>query len=89
MQGTRIVFNTSSDDFGRYRAHNLELDACTDEHGFWLDGGEATRVREVMRDRVAGLNRSVSAQEAWQKAKEGDKGGLMGKFRNMLGGGKK
>ena len=24
MQGTRIVFNTSSDDFGRYRAHNLD-----------------------------------------------------------------
>jgi Carboxypeptidase regulatory-like domain/TonB-dependent Receptor Plug Domain len=24
MQGTRVVFNTSTDDFGRYRAHNLD-----------------------------------------------------------------
>ena len=24
MQGTRVVFNTTTDDFGRYRAHNLD-----------------------------------------------------------------
>ena len=29
MQGTRVVFNTSSDDFGRYRAHNLDVGAYT------------------------------------------------------------
>src|SRR5262249_29605672 len=34
-----------------YRAYNLELDACPREHGFWLDAGEADRVREVMRER--------------------------------------
>jgi hypothetical protein len=25
MQGTRVVFNTTTDDFGRYRAHNLDV----------------------------------------------------------------
>ena len=28
-QGTRIVFNTSTDDFGRYRAHNLDAGTYT------------------------------------------------------------
>ena len=28
-QGTRIVFNTSTDDFGRYRAHNLDAGSYT------------------------------------------------------------
>src|SRR5436190_9052940 len=50
-----------------YRAYNLELDACSQEHGFWLDGGEADRVREVMRDRVKGLDRSAQAEADWNK----------------------
>ena len=29
MQGARIVFNTQTDDFGRYRAHNLDAGAYT------------------------------------------------------------
>lgn len=27
-----------------YRAYNLELDACAEGHGFWLDAGESERV---------------------------------------------
>jgi Zn-finger nucleic acid-binding protein len=72
-----------------YRAHNLELDACTDEHGFWLDEGEASRVREVMKDRVSGLNRAGAAQEAWDRTKRGDKGGIMDQLRGLFGGGRR
>jgi Zn-finger nucleic acid-binding protein len=68
-----------------YRAYNLELDACTDEHGFWLDAGEASRVREVMKERVSGLQRAGSAQEAWEKAKRGG-GGVMDNLRGLFGG---
>jgi Zn-finger nucleic acid-binding protein len=68
-----------------YRAYNLELDACTEGHGFWLDAGEAKHVREVMRDRVRGLDRAVSAQQQWDKLKGRGGGGvldnLFGKFR--------
>ena len=48
-----------------YRAYNLELDACPHEHGFWLDAGEADRVRVVMRERVQGLERSAQAEQKW------------------------
>ena len=48
-----------------YRAYNLELDTCEDEHGFWLDAGEEGRVRDIVEERVRGLARSASAEVAW------------------------
>ena len=72
-----------------YRAYNLELDACTKEHGFWLDAGEANRVRDVMKDRVSGLQRAGSAQDAWDRAKRGEGGGLMKNLRGLFGGGRR
>jgi Zn-finger nucleic acid-binding protein len=69
-----------------YRAYNLELDACTDAHGFWLDHGETERVREVMQERVAGLQRAGAAQEGWDRAKRGEKPGIMDNLRGLFGG---
>ncbi|MDA0366111.1 MAG: zf-TFIIB domain-containing protein [Chloroflexi bacterium] len=48
-----------------YRAYDLELDTCRDEHGFWLDVGEDGRVRDIVDERVRGLRRSLSAEAAW------------------------
>lgn len=48
-----------------YRAYNLELDACEDEHGFWLDAGEEGRLRDIVEERVRGLARATSAEQAW------------------------
>jgi Zn-finger nucleic acid-binding protein len=70
-----------------YRAYNLELDACIEAHGFWLDAGEAKRVRDVMRERVDGLRRSGAAEAAWASAKRGDGGGVVGKLKGLFGGG--
>ncbi len=72
-----------------YRAHNLELDACTEEHGFWMDSNESERVREVMQERVAGLQRAGVAEEEWGNMLRsgGKKSG--GFFKNLFGGGKK
>ncbi len=50
-----------------YRAYNLEIDTCEDEHGFWLDAGEEGRVRDIMEERVRGLARAASAEESWGK----------------------
>jgi Zn-finger nucleic acid-binding protein len=69
-----------------YRAYNLELDACTQSHGFWLDAGESERVRQLMLERVQGLQRSASAEVAWAKAKEGGSGGVLGSLKNMFRG---
>lgn len=50
-----------------YRAYNLEIDTCHDGHGFWLDAGEEGQVRDIMEERVRGLERSASAEESWGK----------------------
>jgi Zn-finger nucleic acid-binding protein len=71
-----------------YRAYNLELDACIEEHGFWLDAQEANRVREVVQDRVRGLQRAGAAEEAWARAKRGG-GGVLDNLRGLFGGGRR
>ena len=48
-----------------YRAYDLELDTCRSEHGFWLDAGEEGRVRDIIDERVRGLQRSATAEAAW------------------------
>src|SRR3990172_5926847 len=68
-----------------YRAYNLELEACAEGHGFWLDAGESDRVREVMRERVQGLQRSASAQHAWHRAKRGGGGGVLDNLKGLFG----
>ena len=50
-----------------YRAYNLELDVCDQRHGFWLDEGEAKRVREIVEERVAGLERATKAEGDWDR----------------------
>ena len=58
----------------RYRAFNLELDFCPNEHGFWLDGGEEKRVLEIMKQRVKDLKRSSDAEVEWA--------GMLQRFRS-------
>ena len=48
-----------------YRAYNLELDTCEDEHGFWLDAGEEGQLHDIIDERVRGLERSATAEQAW------------------------
>jgi Zn-finger nucleic acid-binding protein len=69
-----------------YRAYNLELDACPQEHGFWLDAGEADRVRAVMRERVRGLARSARAEAAWANRKQSGSGGVLDQLRGLFRG---
>jgi Zn-finger nucleic acid-binding protein len=58
-----------------YRAYGLELDSCPDQHGYWLDSGEEGRVRDIINDRVRGLERSATAEAAWGRFLGGLKGG--------------
>jgi Zn-finger nucleic acid-binding protein len=53
-----------------YRGNNLELDVCPHQHGFWLDAGEAARVRALMQERVQGLRRARAAQRRWNRSRE-------------------
>jgi Zn-finger nucleic acid-binding protein len=75
-----------------YRAYNLELDTCEEEHGFWLDAGEDGRVRDIIEERIRGLQRSASAEAAWGGFLDGLRGGdgggsgIWGKLKGMFGG---
>jgi uncharacterized protein len=54
-----------------YRAYGVELDSCEDQHGFWLDAGEDGRVRDIIQERVHGLQRSANAEAAWDRFLDG------------------
>ncbi len=69
----------------RYRGHNLELEACPNEAGFWLDHGEDRLIKDVMKDRAKGLRRSVGAQKAWHETRRGRSGrSLMDRIRGLF-----
>ena len=69
-----------------YRAYNLELDTCSDQHGFWLDAGEEGRVRDIIEERIKGLARAASAEAAWGTFMEGLKGGQGRSIWDRIGG---
>ena len=73
-----------------YRAYELELDTCRNGHGFWLDAGEEGTVRDIIDERVRGLQRSASAEAAWGSFLEGlsgrgSGGGVWGGVRRIFG----
>ena len=70
-----------------YRGYDLELDVCEEEHGFWLDAGEDGRVRDIIDERVRGLRRAASAEEAWKDFLDGvGGGGAWNSVRSFFGG---
>ena len=78
-----------------YRAYDLEIDTCRDEHGFWLDAGEEGRVRDIVDERVRDLKRSSSAEAAWGEfldglgSRGGGGDGVWGSVRRLFGGGRR
>jgi len=69
----------------RYRGYNLEIEACPNEAGFWLDENEDREIRDVMKRRTANLSRSASAEHSWHKARRGVRPGIFQRIKEMLG----
>jgi Zn-finger nucleic acid-binding protein len=68
-----------------YRAWDLELDFCEQEHGFWLDAGEEKRVLELMNQREKDLNRSVKAEAEFGRFLSGLKSrGFVDKLKGLF-----
>lgn len=55
----------------QYRLYDLRLDACPENHGFWLDAGEDERVMEIMRSQQAGIHRKKNAEQEWKQVLKG------------------
>ena len=48
-----------------YRAYNLPIDTCKEEHGYWLDKGEDQKVIDTMKQRIKDLDRKNKAEAQW------------------------
>ena len=68
----------------RYRGYNLELEACPEDAGFWLDKGEERHVQDVMKRRTRNLRRSAGAQRDWNRATRGENQSFFGKLRDLF-----
>ena len=70
-----------------YRANNLPIDHCKNEHGYWLDAGEEKKVLETMKQRVQDLKRTDSAEASWIKFLEsGGKRSFLAKVKDLFTG---
>jgi Zn-finger nucleic acid-binding protein len=49
----------------RYRLHDLEMEFCPNQHGYWLDDDEDTRVLELMKQEEQDLQRKLLAEDKW------------------------
>ena len=70
-----------------YRAHDLPIDHCKNQHGYWLDEGEEKKVLEIMKQRIQDLKRSSSAEESWvQVLERGGTRSFLAKVKDLFKG---
>lgn len=68
-----------------YRFYDLELEFCTQGHGYWLEAGEDERVRELMREEGARLKRSQRAEDRWSaQLRHWRSGSFLEKIRDLF-----
>ncbi len=48
-----------------YRFYELQMEFCPNQHGYWLDDDEDTRVLELMKREEADLQRKLLAEDKW------------------------
>jgi Zn-finger nucleic acid-binding protein len=49
----------------RYRLYDMEMEFCPNQHGYWLDDDEDTRVLELMKREEQDLQRKLLAEDKW------------------------
>lgn len=49
----------------RYRFYDLEMELCENEHGYWLEQDEDTRVLELMSKEEKELKSKLRAEDRW------------------------
>ncbi|MGH8279654.1 MAG: zf-TFIIB domain-containing protein [Gammaproteobacteria bacterium] len=68
-----------------YHAYALEMDFCPNQHGYWLDAGEDTRVLELMKQEEKGFKRSVRADMQWTRTLQHMRSGsFLEKLKNLF-----
>jgi Zn-finger nucleic acid-binding protein len=49
----------------KYRLYDLEMEFCPNQHGYWLDDDEDTRVLDLMKKEEVDLQRKLLAEDQW------------------------
>ena len=49
----------------KYRFYEMEMEFCPNQHGYWLEADEDTRVLELMKKEEADLQRKLLAEDKW------------------------
>lgn len=49
----------------KYRFYDLEIEFCPNQHGYWLDADEDTRVLELMKKEESDLKRKLLTEDKW------------------------
>ena len=49
----------------RYRLYDLEMEFCENQHGYWLEDDEDTRVLELMKKEETDFERKLLAEDQW------------------------
>jgi Zn-finger nucleic acid-binding protein len=48
-----------------YRFQDLRIEACPNQHGFWLDQDEDARILDVMNKEQLDSARAIRAEDKW------------------------
>jgi uncharacterized protein len=69
----------------RYRFYDLEMELCENQHGFWLEADEDSRVLELMKREEADLERKLVAEDRWAATlKRLRSGSFLERFRDLF-----
>jgi Zn-finger nucleic acid-binding protein len=49
----------------QYRFYDMEMEFCENQHGYWLENDEDTRVLELMRQEEQGEERRLRVEDRW------------------------
>ncbi|MDE1887020.1 MAG: zf-TFIIB domain-containing protein [Gammaproteobacteria bacterium] len=69
----------------QYRFYDLQMDFCVNQHGYWLDEDEDTRVLTLMKQEEKDYERKVLAEDQWAKTLTRMRSGsFLNKVRNLF-----
>lgn len=69
----------------QYRFYELEMQFCENQHGFWLEADEDTRVLELMKREEKDLERKLRAEDRWAATLRRMRSGtLLDKMRGLF-----
>ncbi|MDE2090810.1 MAG: zf-TFIIB domain-containing protein [Gammaproteobacteria bacterium] len=68
-----------------YRFYDLEMEFCENQHGYWLDEDEDTRVLQLMKEEEKDETRKLLAEDQWTRTlKHMRSGSFLSKVKDLF-----